>query len=54
MPSFSFTPLMVSVMIFEYVFENLPFMSPRQPITFRELGNRRMKRGGLGLINKHI
>ena len=32
--------------------KNLPFMSPRQPITLSDLGKRRMKRGGL--LNKHI
>ena len=37
---------------FEYFFENLPFMSPRQPIKLSDLDKSRMKHGGL--LNKHI
>ena len=37
---------------FEYFFENLPYMSPRQPIKLRDLDKNRMKRGGL--LNKHF
>ena len=42
---------MVSEKIFEYFFENLPFISPRQPIKLSDLDKSRMKRGGL--LNKH-
>ena len=37
---------------FEYFFENLPFMSPRQPIKLTDLDKSRMQHGGL--LNKHI
>ena len=37
---------------FEYIFENLPFMSPRQPIKSSDLDKSRMKHGGL--LNKHF
>ena len=37
---------------FEYFFENLPFMSSRQPIKSSDLDNSRMKHGGL--LNKHF
>ena len=33
-------------------FENLPFMSPRQPIKLSDLDKSRMQHGGL--LNKHI
>ena len=54
MPSFSFILLIVSEKNFEYFFENLPFMSPRQPIKLRDLDKRRMKRGGLLRINNSV
>ena len=38
--------------IFEYFFEHLPFMSPRQPIKSSDLDKSNMKHGGL--LNKHI
>ena len=38
--------------IFEYFFENLPFMLPRQPIKLSDVDKSHMKRGGL--LNKHI
>ena len=37
---------------FEYFFENLPFMSPHQPIKLSDLEKRRMIHEGL--LNKHI
>ena len=37
---------------FEYFFENLPFMSPRQPIKLSDLDESRIKHGGL--LNKHF
>ena len=37
---------------FEYFFENLPFMSPRQPIKLSDLDKSRMKHGGL--LKTHI
>ena len=38
---------------FEYIcFENLPFMSLRQPIKLSDLDKSRMQHGGL--LNKHI
>ena len=37
---------------FEYFFENLPFMSPRQTIKSRDLDKSRIKHGGL--LNKHF
>ena len=53
MPSFSFTPFMVSekkiCLIF---FDNLPFKSPQQPIKSSDLGESHMKLTGLS--NKHI
>ena len=52
MPSFSFILLTVSEKNFEYFFDNLPFMSPRQPIKLSYLDKSRMKHGGL--LNKHI
>ena len=52
MPSFSFILLTVSEKYFEYFFENLPFMSPRQPIKSSDLDKSRMKHGGL--LNKHF
>ena len=54
MPIFSFILLTVSEKKnFEYFFfENLPFMSPRQPIKLSYLDKSRMQHGGL--INKHI
>ena len=48
MLSFSFILLTISEKKnFEYFFENLPFMSPRQPIKSSDLDKRRMKHGGL-------
>ena len=38
--------------IFGYFFENLPFISPCQPIKLRDLYKSRMKCGGL--LNKHF
>ena len=35
-----------------FFFENLPFMSPRQPIKLSDLDKSRMQHGGL--LNKHI
>ena len=53
MPSFSFILLMVSEKkIYEYFFENLPFLLPRQPIKLSDLDKSRMKHGGL--LNKHF
>ena len=53
MPSFSFILLTVSEKKnFEYFFENLPSLSPRQPINVSDLGKSRMKHGGL--LNKHF
>ena len=53
MPSFSSILLTISEKKnFEYIFENLPFMSPRQPIKSSDLDKRRMKHGGL--LNKHF
>ena len=44
--------LMVSEKIFEYFFENLPFMLPFQPIKLSDLDKSRMKRGRL--LKKHF
>ena len=54
MPSFSFILFTISgKKNFEYFFfENLPFMSSRQPIKLSDLDKSRMKHGGL--LNKHI
>ena len=53
MPSFSFILLTVSEKKnIEYFFENLPFMSPCQPIKLSDLDKSRMKHGGL--LNKHF
>ena len=53
MPSFSFILLTISEKkTFEYFFENLPFMSPRQPIKSNDLDKICMKHGGL--LNKHF
>ena len=53
MLSFSFILLVVSEKkIFEYFFENLPFISPCQPTNLNDLERSRMKRGGL--LNKHF
>ena len=50
MPSFSFILLTVSEKKnFEYFFENLPFMSPCQPIKLSDLDKSRMKHGGYSL-----
>ena len=38
--------------ILNIFFENLPFMSPRQPIKLCDLDKSRMQHGGL--LNKHI
>ena len=52
-PSFSFILLTISEKKnFLYFFENLPFMSPRQPIKSSDLDKSRMKHGGL--LNKHF
>ena len=52
-PSFSFILLMVSEeKNFEYFFENLPFMLPRQPIKSSDLDKSCVKHGGL--LNKHF
>ena len=47
---FQLLPLMVSVKKFFY--QNLPFMSPLEPIKLSDLDKRRVKRGGL--LNKHF
>ena len=53
MPIFRFILLTVSEKKnFEYFFENLPFMSPRQPIKLSILDKSPMQHGGL--LNKHI
>ena len=53
MPSFSFILLTISEKKnFEYFFENLPFMSPRQPMKSSDLDKSRLKHGGL--LNKHF
>ena len=54
MPIFSFILLTVSEKKnFEFFFfENLPFMSPRQPIKLSYFDKSRMQHGGL--LNKHI
>ena len=53
MPSFSFILLMISEKKnFEYIFENLPFMSPRQLIKSSDLDKSHMKHAGL--INKYF
>ena len=53
MPSFSFILLTVSEKKnFEYIFENLPFMSLSQPIKSSDLDKSRIKHGGL--LNKHF
>ena len=53
MPSFSFILLMISKKKNFYFFsENLPFMSPRQPIKSGDLDKSRVKHGGL--LNKHF
>ena len=38
--------------ILNFFFENLPFMSPRQPIKLSDLDKSHMKHGGL--LNKHL
>ena len=53
MQSFSFIPLTASEeKIFEYFFENLPFMLPRQPIKFSDLDKIHMN--WRGLLKKHF
>ena len=53
MQCFSFIPLTVSEeMIFEYFFENLPFMLPWQPVKFSNLDKIHMNRRGL--LKKHF
>ena len=53
MQSFSFIPLTASEeKIFEYFFENLPFMLPWQPIKFSDLDKIHMNRRGL--LKKHF
>ena len=53
MQSFSFIPLTASEeKIFEYFFENLPFMLPWQQITFSDLDKIHMNRRGL--LKKHF
>ena len=43
---------MISEKIFEYLFENLPFMLPWQPIKFSDLNKIHMNRRGL--LKKHF
>ena len=50
MQSFSF--ITASEKIFEYFFENIPFMVPWQPITFSDLDKIHMNR--IGLLKKHF
>ena len=38
--------------ILNFLFENLPFLSPRQPIKLSDLNKSRMQHGGL--LNEHI
>ena len=53
MPIFSFILLTVSEnKIFEYFFENLPFMLPRQPLKLSYLDKSRMQHGEL--LNKYF
>ena len=53
MQSFSFIPLTASEeKIFEYFFENLPFMLPWQPIKFSDLDKIHMNRRRL--LKKHL
>ena len=53
MPSFSFNLLKVSgKKNFEFFYENLPFMSPHQPIKLSDLDKSHMKHGGL--VKKYI
>ena len=54
MPGFSFILRTISEKKnFDYFFpENLPFLSPRQPIKSRDLDKSRVKHGGL--LNKHF
>ena len=53
MQSFSFIPFMISEeKIFEYFFENLPFMLLWQPIKFSDLDNVHMN--PRGLLKKHF
>ena len=53
MQSFSFIPLTASEQkIFEYFFENLPFMLPWQPIKFSDLDKIHVNRRGL--LEKHF
>ena len=53
MQSFNFIPLTASEeKIFEYFFENLPFMLPWQPIKFSDLNKIHMNRRGL--LKKHF
>ena len=53
MQRFSFMPLTISEEeIFEYRFENLPFMLPWQPIKFSDLDKIHMNRRGL--LKKHF
>ena len=53
MPSFSFILLTASEKKnIEYFCENIPFMSPRQPIKLSYLDKSRMKHGGL--LNKYF
>ena len=51
MPSFSFILLIVSEKDFESFLENLPFMSPYQPIKLSDLEKSRMIHEGL--LKKH-
>ena len=53
MPSFSFILLTIfEKKNFEYIFKNLTFMSPPQPIKSSDLDKSRIKHGGL--LNKHF
>ena len=49
---FSASSLQFLRRIWNIFFENLPFMSPRQPIKLSYLDKSRMQHGGL--LNKHI
>ena len=52
MPSFNYILLMVSEnKIFEYLFENLPFILQRQPINLSDLDKSCMNCGGLLNLN---
>ena len=53
MPSFGFIPYMVSEKkIFKHLYENRPFLPPRQPIKFTDLDKSHIKRRGI--LIKHF